>query len=80
MGENFPNSSLVTWQGYGHGTWSAGKEPGTKETQHENQVALDACKEWRVQYLFNGSLPRDGTVCRMSSPLILGPSAFEGLL
>jgi pimeloyl-ACP methyl ester carboxylesterase len=77
MRENFPKSSLVTWQGYGHGTWSAGQEPGTNETQVNNDVALRACKEWSIQYLANGTLPPDGQVCMMDRPLILGASALS---
>jgi pimeloyl-ACP methyl ester carboxylesterase len=80
MRENFPKSSLVTWQGYGHGTWSAGREPGTNETQVNNDNAIQACKEWSYQYLANGTLPPDGQVCMMDRPLILGPSAFSAVV
>jgi len=88
MKSAFPSGRLLTWQGYGHGLqipWNvtATVKRFEEETQHgmlptySNDVAKLLCMRVALQYLKDGSLPRD-YVCTAAAPAMTGPHDATG--
>jgi len=55
MKQGFPQGHLLTYQGYGHGLQAG--------ATHANSDAEADCFKHVEMYLFNGTLPEDGTTC-----------------
>lgn len=84
MNTAFPAGRMLTWQGYGHGLQmpsnaSAIVEQYEKEMRngtlptYSNDVAKLLCVKVALQYLKDGTLPRD-YVCKAASPAMTAPS------
>merc|ERR1719329_1066058 len=83
MRRSFPTGRMLTWQGYGHGLQMPSNVTATvkrfeEETQHgvlptySNDVAKLLCVRVALQYLKDGTLPRD-YVCKAAAPAMTGP-------
>lgn len=86
MRRNFPDGSLVTWQGYGHATlrpsnaddiWNAMQDPNAEYTAG---MGLLMCVDLIVQYFDTGELPPDGHVCKAPGHVKLGYDAAKELI
>lgn len=87
MKQAFPQSSLVTWQGYGHCTHGPSNEGVTamndyiaavkagKTPEYTLDVAKLLCTSLLFNYLADGVLPPDGHICRVPGPVPLGSLA-----
>jgi pimeloyl-ACP methyl ester carboxylesterase len=87
MKEMFPQSSMVTWQGYGHCTHGPRNDGFSAMNEYIEalkagktpEYTLDAAKLLCTSLLFNyiaeGKLPADGHVCRVPGPVPLGSIA-----
>lgn len=90
MRSAFPSGRMLTWQGYGHGLQiphnvDAIVKQFEEETQdgilptYSNDVAKLLCVRVALQYLKNGTLPRD-YVCKAAVPAMTGPTTTPSLM
>lgn len=86
MRQNFPKSSLLTWQGYGHcfgvhdPATITDAMSGLRKGQYTQEVAKVLCQRLVFDYLLTGELPRDGHTCKTASPLPVGPERATKVL